>query len=182
MGQLNLKEQHERFVQEAVEQKPTFFEELSKGQSPEYLMIACCDSRVSPSTIMKVPLGHLFIHRNIANQVNHNDESFSASLYFALKHLGVRKVIVKGHTDCGGVKAAYQDNQESELKPWLDHIKKGLQFGQNGLSSPNELFKRNVVQQVKNLKEHPVFKKYGKGVEVIGYLFHVESGELEKVV
>lgn len=183
MDPLNLVEQTEEFAQKKVQQEPTFFKKLSEGQSPEFLMVACCDSRVSPSTIMQVPLGHLFVHRNIANQVNHNDDSFSASLYYALKHLGVRKIIVKGHTDCGGVKAAFENNQESELKPWLDHIKEGFRLKENGIStSTNELFKRNVVQQVKNLREHPIYKKYGEGVEIIGYLFHVESGELERVV
>ncbi|GGK12808.1 hypothetical protein GCM10010965_02240 [Caldalkalibacillus thermarum] len=61
-----------------------------------------------------MPLGHLFVHRNIANQVHPEDESFSASLYYALKHLKVKKIVIQGHTGCGGLTAAWQNNDEPQ--------------------------------------------------------------------
>nr|WP_276541065.1 carbonic anhydrase [Salipaludibacillus agaradhaerens] len=62
-----------------------------------------------------MPLGRMFIHRNIANQVSTHDESFSAGLYYALTHLKVKSILVEGHTDCGGVKAAWHGNGEENL-------------------------------------------------------------------
>src|SRR5699024_10496625 len=105
---------------------PQFFDELKKGQTPEFFVLACCDSRVTPSTITQVPLRQMFIHRNIANQVVLEDDGFTASLYFALNHLKVKKIIIKGHTDCGGIKAAQQNNNDHALERWIKHIKKCL--------------------------------------------------------
>ncbi|THG88660.1 carbonate dehydratase, partial [Alkalihalobacillus alcalophilus ATCC 27647 = CGMCC 1.3604] len=115
MEELELRKKNEEFIQRIKEQDPTFFDELKKGQTPEFFVLSCSDSRVSPSVITQMPLGHMFVHRNIANQVVTEDESFSASLYYALKHLKVKKIVIKGHTDCGGVKAAWLENDEQEL-------------------------------------------------------------------
>ena len=90
---------------------------------------------------------------------------------------------MKGHTDWGGIKAAWSDNDDEELQTWLSKIRKDLP--QKDVSKDmtiDELTKINVLKQVDNLKKHPIFKTYGKGVGVRGCLFHVESGELESLV
>ncbi|WLR52017.1 carbonic anhydrase [Bacillus tianshenii] len=175
-------EGNEAFSQKVLKQDPAFFKELQAGQSPEYFVIACSDSRVSPSVIADTPLGTMFVHRNIANQVNEEDDSLSASLYFALVHLKVKKVIVKGHTGCGGVAAAQAGNEEPYLKEWVSEIRSG--FENQGCSAEdelNELVKANIRRQVEKMKQHPVYKKYGENVDVEGYLFHLNSGKLEKL-
>lgn len=182
MKSMELKKQNEEFIQKIKAQDPAYFDELKKGQTPEYFLLSCSDSRVSPSIIMQMPLGHMFVHRNIANQVVVEDESFSASLYYALKHLNVKKLVVKGHTGCGGVKAAWEGNEEPELQKWLAHIRGSLpeKIGARELDL-EELAKLNVLSQVEKLRKHPVYQQYGKGVEISGCIFRVETGELEQV-
>ncbi|AST90058.1 MULTISPECIES: carbonic anhydrase [Sutcliffiella] len=183
MEELELRKKNEEFIQRIKEQDPTFFDELKKGQTPEFFVLSCSDSRVSPSVITQMPLGHMFVHRNIANQVVTEDESFSASLYYALKHLKVKKIVIKGHTDCGGVKAAWLENDEQELQGWISRVRASLPDKSTKIEpvSLDELTKLNVLKQVERLMEHPIYKEYGTDIEVLGCLFHVESGELERV-
>lgn len=182
MKSVELKKQNEEFIQKIKAQDPSYFDELKKGQTPEYFLLSCSDSRVSPSIIMQMPLGHMFVHRNIANQVVEEDESFSASLYYAIRHLNVKKIVIKGHTGCGGVKAAWEGNNEPELQKWLVHIRKGLPEQTIGdMPALDELSKLNVLSQVKRLQNHPVYQQHGKGVEISGCIFHVETGELEQI-
>ncbi|WP_100398150.1 carbonic anhydrase [Bacillus sp. FJAT-44742] len=175
-----LREKNLEFIKEIKKEDPSYFDRLKEGQSPEYFVIACSDSRVCPSVITQMPLGNLFIQRNIANQVNENDESLTASLYYALKHLKVEKIIIKGHTGCGGVKAAAEGNDEPELKDWIDSIQSSLPAEKTD-HSLDDLAKVNVLAQVEKLKQHPTYIKHGKGVPVIGCMFHVETGELEEL-
>lgn len=182
MSERNLRKQNEAFMKKIKEENPHYFDELKKGQEPEYFVLACSDSRVSPSVITEMPLGNLFVHRNIANQVVSGDESFSASLYYALNYLKVKKIIIKGHTDCGGIKAAWSDETDEELQGWISGVRQYVPEKKNHNDSIDYLAKINVINQVERLKKHPVYKAYGEDVEVRGCLFHVESGELERLI
>ena len=83
----------------------TDFRNLAVSQNPEYILIACSDSRVAPSIILDAPLGSIFEVR-IAGEVM--DESSLATVEFAVSALGIRKIVVMGHTNCGAVTAAYE--------------------------------------------------------------------------
>ncbi|QOY36556.1 carbonic anhydrase [Anaerobacillus isosaccharinicus] len=182
MEMFELTKNNEDFIRKIKENDPNYFEKLKQGQTPEFFVIACSDSRVSPSIITQLPLGAMFIHRNIGNQVDANDESFTASLYYALVHLKVKKIVIKGHTDCGGVRAAWSGVEDIELVGWLNKIRVNLPVDdQHCKLTLDELGKENLLNQITNLKNHPVYKKYGKNVDILGALFHVESGELEWV-
>ncbi|MDE5413415.1 carbonic anhydrase [Alkalihalobacterium chitinilyticum] len=173
--------QNRRFVQEMKQRNKDYFLNLSKGQSPEIFLISCTDSRVSPSVILQMPLGKLFVHRNVANQVNENDDSFNASLYYALKHLKVKKIVILGHTGCGGIQAAQHCNSTDSFEVnsfgnWITHIQQSIK----GHKNDSELLeKENVIQQMKKLKAHSIYEEYGNSVEIEGYLLHLETGELE---
>jgi carbonic anhydrase len=178
----NLLKNNKDFIEEMKQSDAQYFDELSKGQSPDYFLLSCADSRVSPSVVTKMPLGSLFVHRNVANQVDVEDDSYATSLYYALVHLKVKQIIIKGHTNCGGVAAAWADNREEGLVNWLSKVKKSFPKKEgNEHLSLTELSKLNVLKQIENVKNHPVYKQYGQDVEVVGYLFHLETGELEKV-
>lgn len=170
------------FVRNMLNEDPGYFDRLRQGQSPEVFLLACCDSRVSPCVITGMPPGSLFVHRNIANQVVEADPGFSASLFFALKHLRVKQIGVKGHTGCGGIAAAWNGNTDSSMEGWIREIRNSLPNPKEQPDlTPEKLARLNVLQQVERLKNHPVYREHGQGVEVIGYLFHLESGQLEQL-
>jgi carbonic anhydrase len=87
------------------------YRELSEhGQSPEVMVIGCCDSRVSPEVIFDAKPGELFVVRNIANLVpvyapDGGAHGVSAALEFAVQVLGVKHIVVLGHAQCGGIRA-----------------------------------------------------------------------------
>jgi carbonic anhydrase len=107
---------------------PGFFSGLAALQSPRYLWIGCSDSRVPANEIVGLPPGELFVHRNVANIVMHNDFSCLSVLQYAVDVLGVQHIIVCGHYGCGGVKAAWEGRQLGLVDNWLQPIS-GLAHG-----------------------------------------------------
>jgi carbonic anhydrase len=82
-----------------------------EGQTPETMVIACCDSRAAPEAIFDARPGELFVVRNVANLVppyapDGEYHSTSAALEFAVQSLKVRNIVVMGHGRCGGIRAA----------------------------------------------------------------------------
>lgn len=80
------------------------------GQSPEIMVIGCCDSRVSPEVIFDAKPGELFVVRNVANLVppytpDGAQRAVSAALEFAVQALKVKHIVVLGHARCGGIRA-----------------------------------------------------------------------------
>jgi carbonic anhydrase len=93
-------------------QEHAHYEDLARrGQSPEYLVIACSDSRADPATIFSAAPGELFVVRNVAGVVppfesDSGHRGTSAALAFAVVQLKVREILVLGHAQCGGIAAA----------------------------------------------------------------------------
>ncbi len=123
------------------EQRQLFDKLAEHGQSPEVMMISCCDSRVDPAIIMEADPGELFLMRNVASLVPpfHPDGEYhgtSAALEFAVRHLKVGHIIVVGHAQCGGIQALYHgeagDAENTDfIGPWMEiaksareHVKK----------------------------------------------------------
>ena len=102
---------------------PGFFGELSAQQAPRYLWIGCSDSRVPANEIVGLAPGELFVHRNVANLVLHNDFSCLSVLQYAIDVLGVEHVIVCGHYGCGGVQAAWEERQLGLVDNWLQSVR-----------------------------------------------------------
>ncbi|KAI3698884.1 hypothetical protein L2E82_42779 [Cichorium intybus] len=96
------------FKTEKYEKNPDLYEELSKGQSPKFMVFACSDSRVCPSHILDFQPGEAFTVRNIANMVPQYDKikhsCVGAALEYAVLHLKVENILVMGHSCCGGIK------------------------------------------------------------------------------
>jgi carbonic anhydrase len=86
------------------------FRELAeRGQSPEIMVVGCCDSRVSPEVIFDARPGELFVARNVANLVpphspDRGHHGISAALEFAVQALRVKHIVVLGHARCGGIR------------------------------------------------------------------------------
>ena len=106
-----LKAGYRSFIHGRLTDEAKRYAKLAEGQSPEVLMISCCDSRVSPEVIFDTGPGELFIIRNVANLVPPFEEGgeyhgTSAAIEFAVQALEVKHIVVMGHATCGGIKAA----------------------------------------------------------------------------
>ncbi|KIZ32794.1 MULTISPECIES: carbonic anhydrase [Rhodopseudomonas] len=99
------------FTSQRLPTEQTRYRELSeRGQSPEVMLIGCCDSRVSPEVIFDAGPGELFVVRNVANLVpvytpDGGTHGVSAALEFAVQVLKVKHIVVLGHAQCGGIRA-----------------------------------------------------------------------------
>ncbi|KAI3892695.1 hypothetical protein MKW92_051731 [Papaver armeniacum] len=97
-----------QFKKEKYEADPERYGELSRGQSPKFLVFACCDSRVCPSHILGFQPGEAFIVRNIANMVppycQKRHTEVGAAVEYAVLNLKVEHIVVIGHSLCGGIK------------------------------------------------------------------------------
>ncbi|HEY0293050.1 MAG TPA: carbonic anhydrase [Hansschlegelia sp.] len=104
------------------------FERLAKGQSPKTMVIGCSDSRVDPQQILGAAPGELFVLRNVAALVppytpDQSHHGASAALEFAVRVLGVSRIVVLAHAGCGGVNALF-DGAPPEASdfvvPWME--------------------------------------------------------------
>src|SRR5829696_9098192 len=104
------------FLDERLPRERARFEALAeRGQSPEIMVIGCCDSRVSPEAIFDASPGELFVVRNVANLVPPYEtqgqyHGTSAALEFAVQALRVKHIVVLGHARCGGIRAFADDS------------------------------------------------------------------------
>jgi carbonic anhydrase len=102
---------YQNFLKTRFEAERKRYEALAEGtQSPEVMVIGCCDSRVSPEVIFDARPGELFVVRNVANLVPPHETNgafhgTSAALEFAVEVLNVKHIIVLGHHRCGGIRA-----------------------------------------------------------------------------
>ena len=119
----DLLDNNRRWAERMESGAPGFFEGLSSQQAPRYLWIGCSDSRVPANEIVGLPPGELFVHRNVANIVMHNDFSCLSVLQYAVDVLGVEHIIVCGHYGCGGVQAAWAERPLGLVDNWLRPIR-----------------------------------------------------------
>ncbi|HQX92348.1 MAG TPA: carbonate dehydratase [Thermomonas sp.] len=110
------------WADKVTQEDPTFFERLSKLQTPEYLWIGCSDSRVPANQIMGLAPGEVFVHRNIANVMVHTDLNCMSTIQFAVDVLKVRHILVVGHYGCGGVGAALHGTRLGLVDNWIRHV------------------------------------------------------------
>ena len=165
------------------------------GQTPETMVIACCDSRAAPETIFDSGPGELFVVRNVANLVppyapDGRHHSTSAALEFAVQSLKVKHIVVLGHGRCGGIRAAL-DPAAEPLSPG-DFIGKWM-----GLVAPaaeavagNEMMTQaerqtaleriSIRYSIANLRSFPCISILeGKGkLSLHGAWFDISTGEL----
>lgn len=178
---------NETWIQEKLALDPEYFQKLSKGQSPEILYIGCSDSRVTAEDLMGAKPGEVFIHRNIANMVISIDLNMMSVLNYAVRHLKVQHIVVCGHYECGGVKAAMTPADMGILNPWLRNIRDVYRIHQAELDGITEIPQRynrlielNVQEQCVNLiKTAAVQEAYKeRGLTVHGWVFDIHTGKI----
>lgn len=178
---------NEKWIAEKLALDPNYFEELALGQYPEFLYIGCSDSRVTAEDLMGLQPGEVFVHRNIANLVNNIDLNAMSVINYAIRHLKVNHVVVCGHYNCGGIKAAMQPLDLGILNPWLRNIRDVYRMHKTELNKIedenaryNRLVELNVQEQCVNLiKTAAVQEAYNeRGLQVHGWVFDIHTGKL----
>ncbi|HXH43269.1 MAG TPA: carbonic anhydrase [Bradyrhizobium sp.] len=178
----HLLEGYKAFATQRLPTEQTRFRELSvKGQSPEVMVIGCCDSRVSPEVIFDVGPGELFVVRNIANlvpvyQPDGAAHGVSAALEYAVTVLKVKHIVVLGHAQCGGIRA-FVDKIEP-LTPG-DFIGKWMQM----FVKPGEVVEQrdheSMAQFVERIEKAAVFRSLENLMTFPFVRKAVESGQMQ---
>ncbi|SMO91561.1 carbonic anhydrase [Fodinibius sediminis] len=180
-------ENNREWVSEKLNLNEDYFKNLAKGQEPNILYIGCSDSRVTAEELMGGGPGDVFVHRNIANMVPNTDLSAMSVIAYAVTHLEVDHVVVCGHYNCGGVKAAMESADLGILNPWLRNVRDVYRLHKeelNQIEDEEEKYKRlvelNVQEQCVNvLKTSDVQKAYNeRSITVHGWVFDIHSGRL----
>ncbi len=179
-------ENNKKWVASKSELDIDFLTKLSKDQTPDYLYIGCSDSRVPANDIMGLEPGEVFVHRNIANLVCSIDLNVMSVINYAVRYLGVKHIIVCGHYNCGGVKAAMQPKDLGILNPWLRNIRDVYRLHKDELNAIsdehdryNRLVELNVQEQCVNvIKLASVQQQYNKnGYPIVhGWVFDLKTG------
>jgi len=167
-----------------------YFTELSKGQSPSVLWIGCADSRVPPNTITGTEPGDLFVHRNIANVVLHDDLNLISVVEYAVLALKVEHIVVCGHYGCAGVQGAMNNVKIGKIDSWLAQIKSGLDQHEselNKFNNPDEKFNRAVelhaIKQKENLLTLDVIQNTrdaGQKLDIHAWVFDLSKGTIHE--
>lgn len=169
-----------------------------EGQAPKTLFIGCSDSRVIPELITNAGPGQIFVIRNAGNFVPTSEnateaDGIAASMEFAIKVLGVREIIICGHTHCGAIEGLFADPKmiQKELplvSKWLQNGREAEAYtieklGKN--ASKEELAraceKISVVYQISHLLTYPFIKEKVENREIYlhGWLFNIANGAVE---
>jgi len=164
------------------------------GQSPEVMVICCCDSRVSPEVIFDAHPGELFVVRNVANLVPPYSPTglthgVSAALEFAVQILKVRYIVVMGHSQCGGVRAYVENSGRADpgdfIGNWMSLIAPaaktiGDEADQNRGDYLKRLERASVVATLGNLMSFPWIRNRveQQQLDLLAAYFDVGSGAL----
>jgi carbonic anhydrase len=193
----SLADRYRRFKYRYFAPNAAHYEELAThGQDPDTMVISCCDSRVDPETIFSAMPGELFVLRNIANLVppyetGGNYHGVSSAIEFAVLNLNLKHLITIGHSECGGIKAAWNQNAAVQtdaqfISRWmsmLDDARLAV-LASHPNASPEErqraLELEGVKQTLNNLRTFPfVREREEKGaLQLHGAHFDIKTGTL----
>lgn len=163
--------------------------DLAFYQKPDALMIACCDSRVVPNVFASTNPGDLFVVRNIGNIVppaNAADESsVIAAIDFSVQVLGVKDIIVCGHSECGAMQALLSRQKPSNaIEHWLQYAEPSLHAlhcqESHHHRDHNLLSQLNIIEQIEHLKTYPaIAERLNKQqLKLHGWWFNLSTADL----
>lgn len=172
------------------EKRPGFYRSLvEKGQKPDVMVIACPDSRVSPSIITEAKPGEMFVVRNVANLVPPYDpdsryHGASAAVEFAVRDLGVKHIIVLGHSHCGGIRCLCEGHKDAAgrefIGGWMSIVKQARDDRLEGEARRRHVGRQAIKVSLGNLLSFPwVARRVDDGrLKLYGWWFDMEAGEL----
>ena len=169
------------------------FRGLGAGQNPQALFITCADSRIVPDLITQSRPGDLFVCRTIGNQIPAHgapaEAGVGSAVEYALEALGIRDIIVCGHSDCGAMKAVLHPENAAGLPAtgaWLQHADAARSVVMKNYQDASDevllhmLIEENIIAQLRNLTTHPsVAARLARGdLNLHGWFYHIHSGEI----
>ncbi len=168
------------------------FERLANGQNPETLFITCSDSRINPNLLTQTDPGDLFILRNAGNIIPPHGASGggeAATVEYAVSALGVKDVIICGHSLCGAMSALLSPESLKDLPTvasWLSHAESTRRIMKQNYShldgSPLLVatVEENVLVQLENLRTHPsIAVGLSRGtLKLHGWVYKIETGQV----
>jgi carbonic anhydrase len=180
------------FQTNAFTSEREFFERLADGQTPETLFITCSDSRINPNLLTNTRPGELFILRNAGNIVppyGAANGGEGATIEYAVAALGVKDIIVCGHSHCGAMNALIAPAGLEELptvRAWLGHAEMTRRIIREnyahleGQALVTATVQENVLAQLENLRTHPaVAARLARGaLHLHGWVYKIETGEV----
>lgn len=180
---------NEKWIASKLENDPDYFTKLAEGQHPQYLYIGCSDSRVTSEDLMGVQPGEVFVHRNVANLVVPTDANINAVIQYSVNVLQVKHIVVCGHYECGGVKAALEPSDMGQLNAWLQTLRDVRRLHKDEIDAIEDkkmafdkLVELNVIEQcinlIKNSHIQRSWYKYGYP-NVHGWVFDVRTGKIK---
>lgn len=187
----------EKFQKEIYSNKKVFFQQLAKeGQHPRILFITCSDSRLDPFLLTQSEPGELFVIRNAGNMVpayTGNACGEAASIEYALQVLGVKHVVVCGHTQCGALEHLLEhrhvhfDNHLPMVSKWLRHADATRAIVETHWDEFNDYdrwlyaIETNVAVQIKHLQTHPAIAQAlsNHQVQISGWVYQMDQGNLK---
>jgi carbonic anhydrase len=168
------------------------FEQLSQAQSPEVLFITCSDSRIDPCLITQSPPGELFVLRNIGNIIPTYGTlncGEGAAVEYAVGGLGIKDIIICGHSHCGAMRGLLQIGSLAQQMPlvydWLRHHAESTRrvVLDNYSGYPQEkllkiAIEQNVLTQIENLETYPIIRSrmHSGKLTLHAWIYEIESG------
>ena len=167
---------------------------MSEPQNPHALIITCADSRLHPDTLTQAAPGDVFVTRNIGNMVPAYGEMLggvSAVIEFAVSSLGVKHIVICGHSDCGAMKALLQPESVEKMptvKSWLTNAHTALSVAEklyerdveegSDKTLLQELTEQNVLLQMRHLKTHPSVASAiaVEELSISGWIYEIGTG------
>ena len=179
-----------QFQDNVFQTKQTLFEGLAGGQQPMAMFITCSDSRIDPNLLTQTEPGELFIVRNAGNIVPPYEAvggGEAATIEYAVGVLGIKQIIVCGHSQCGAM-AGLLDLPNLEKLPavnsWLRHSESTLRIVEENHAELSDAVERlkttveeNVLVQLENLRTHPtVAAALSRGeLHLHGWIYEFET-------
>ena len=169
-----------QFRQKYAEGSNSAMAELANGQQPETMVIACSDSRVDPAIILQADPGDIFEVRNVANIVPPpgQDDSAAAAIQYAVCHLKIKRLVIMGHSQCGGIQARLSQEalpNAENITPWVDN----LTVDQPDMD-PDMFAKAALQQSRQNCLSHPWLKQAvdNKQLTLELWFFEIKTGTI----
>jgi len=187
-----LLENNKKWVSERIKENHLYFKRLAYEEKPTFLWIGCSDSRVPPEKIVKLPPGKLYVHRNIANVIIYSDSNALSVIHYAVSVLKIRNIIICGHYNCGGVKAAMSNGSFGTLDKWLRTVKDVYQHNHEEVSNitdydlkVNRMVELNVMEQVKNVAKSSIIQsewKTNSSPFIHGWVYDISTGLVKTLI